>query len=606
MKDCKDYSFPHHIALQGKVANYVDLLLNKWTKEGIPYSAFEDNFRKGRINNFAGGETWGKAVRCACLYYRYKQDPVLLEMIRHTVRAVIDCERHNGSISCATVENQPDSAGGDLWERKYVLLGLAHYLRDVEFDAEVLASMVRQVDCLIEQIGPAPKTPITKTGWSPNKLESSTVLLPVMLVYQRTGESRHLAFAKYIVEQGGCDGYDLLEEAIRRVPPHEMAGGIYPKAYEMMSFFIGVIEYHLATGDTRCRQAALALYETICMEEITLLGSGGGDAPYHQHGECWDHTAYEQTNSNLNRTMETCVAATWLQYCVAIHRLTEESHCIDQIERTFFNALIGAAKPTGVKFSYMNRLNGVKCDPNGWGVWIPGSGTITCCDLNGPMGLVSALQMAATRSADGVCVNLFLPGDVQLRLVSGNTVDISIDTEFPLEGIVRVRVSSAQPETFVLRIRIPDWSTNPSVTIGGETVEATCGTYTELRREWGSGSEVMLDLGLTVKSRLSAKDNRIAIERGPIVFARDENMDLQFDTPVQLEPRSGIIDARIEKPFYDTVWQQLQIPTPGGGSFRMVDWASINNWNDRRTCTWLPLSAGETMRQENKMNTPHE
>ena len=84
----------------------------------------------------------------------------------------------------------------------------------------------------------------------------------------------------------------------------------------------------------------------------------------------------------------------------------------------------------------------------------------------------------------------------------------------------------------------------------------------------------------------SQKDDRVAVMRGPVVFSRDENMDCNFDSPVDLVSDNGIMEIEQETPLYDTVWQQIKVPT-SEGSIRMVDYASINNWNGLRTCTWL-------------------
>ena len=61
-----------------------------------------------------------------------------------------------------------------------------------------------------------------------------------------TGEKRYLDFAAYILSTGGCRDGDLIELAFHdKKLPHE-----YPvvKAYEMISFFEGVLAYYETTG----------------------------------------------------------------------------------------------------------------------------------------------------------------------------------------------------------------------------------------------------------------------------------------------------------------------------------------------------------------------
>ena len=79
-------------------------------------------------------------------------------------------------------------------------------------------------------MGAPPKVPITELGWSPNRIESCSLLEPFMRLYKHTGEQRYLDFARYIVEEaGGSKGYDIFQQAYDNVEPHKM-GGPYPKA----------------------------------------------------------------------------------------------------------------------------------------------------------------------------------------------------------------------------------------------------------------------------------------------------------------------------------------------------------------------------------------
>ena len=275
-----------------------------WNKGVVPYADLVQFFRTGRPR-FATGEMWGKAVRSGCMFYRYTCDPELKEILRKTVDDLLTTRRANGSISCSDICDQPDGDGGDLWERKYVLLGLGAYFEHVDREARVLKAMIDEADVTISQIGPPPKTRIVDQGWSANHIESSSILEPILRLYHWTGYSRYLDFARYIVEvEGGAKGYNIIQEAYDGKDPVNI-GGPYPKAYEMMSLFEGVIEYFRTTGNERWKTATLSLFRGIREKEITLIGNGGGDQPYHPAvmGEAWDNTAFEQTNPDIQRMM---------------------------------------------------------------------------------------------------------------------------------------------------------------------------------------------------------------------------------------------------------------------------------------------------------------
>ena len=365
-----------------------------------------------------------RSVRAACSTVTR---PIrrLKEILSQTVKDLLSTVRPNGSISCVPPEKQPDGPGGDLWERKYVLLGLDRYYDLVEADPAVLRAMTDQADCIIEQVGEPPKVPITSLGWSPNHIESSTLLEPFMRLYNRTGEKRYLDFARYIVSTGGSEGYDIFRQAYDNVPPHEM-GGPYPKAYEMMSMFEGAVEYYRVTGDEYVRRSFMNLYDNIRRNEITIVGNGGGDQPYHPAvmGEGWDHTAVEQTNPDITRMMETCVGVTWMKFCSQILRLTGDPSAVDEIEKYIYNGLLGAMKPSGDGFSYVNLFNGEKVTNYGWGTTF-GSLPVTCCNLNGPMGLAYIPFVAVMESDRGPVVNLYNAARAELLDAAGRLAESS-------------------------------------------------------------------------------------------------------------------------------------------------------------------------------------
>jgi len=126
--------------------------------------------------------------------------PELKEILRNTVADLLTTRRANGSIAAPNCQAARWS-GGDLWERKYVLLGLEEYYANVERDPAVLQAMIDEAGLHHRPGGPPPKVRIVEQGWSPNHLESSTILEPMMRLYNLTGQAKYLQFATYIVEE---------------------------------------------------------------------------------------------------------------------------------------------------------------------------------------------------------------------------------------------------------------------------------------------------------------------------------------------------------------------------------------------------------------------
>ena len=570
--------------------------IDGWILGDVPYHDFSRLFREGRPK-YATGEMWGKFVRSGCMFYRYSRDEAIKARMKECVAEILAAERENGSISCSPVKAQPDGRNGDLWERKYVMLGLEGYYVDVESDPAVLTSLKRQADAIIAQVGPSPKVDVRDQGWSPNHVESSTLLEPFMRLFVLANEKRYLDFAKYLVDCGGAKGSDLIQMAFDKVPPHLM-GGVYPKAYETTSYFEGLVDYWRATGDERVKRAVLNYFELVRDRELTIVGNGGADQPFHPRvcGEAWSDTAREQTNPDIRRMMETCTGVTWMKFCSHILRMTGDCSAAEAIETYVYNGLVGAMKPDGRGFSYVNLLDGEKVTNKGWG-WEFGGKRVTCCNLNGPMGLAYIPYVAVMQSADGVVLNLYNAMTAKARTPSGASVEVSVVTDYPLSGKVCVAVAPAAAEEFVVRMRIPAWSASTGVRVNGTAWngKAVLGKYLEMRRVWKAGDVVELDFDMRCRLLKGprgvnrAGDNRVAVAYGPVVLTRDEDVDSGYDGAVHIVASDdGTIKARRITPAPNGARIAFEVPT-SDGAIVMTDYASADCWDGSHVRTWLKV-----------------
>ncbi len=592
---------PGAVRLKGSLADPIARSIAHWHKGNVPYHEFAAFFRNGR-SQFALGEMWGKFVRSGAMQYRHSPDPGLKAILDSAVKDILATERANGSISCVPVERQPAGGDGvtkpdcgDLWERKYVMLGMEDYYDWVERNPAVLASLERQARCLADQIGPKPKMDVRDAGWSANHVESSTLLEPFMRLWKMTGKPQYLDFARYLVACGGAKGSDLVQMAHDNVPPHLM-GGAYPKAYETTSYFEGLVEYFRATGDERVGRAVRNYFNLVLERELTIVGNGGGDQPYHPKvmGEAWDCTAAEQTNPDMKRMMETCTGVTWMKFASQILRLTGDVRAMDAIERYVYNGLIGAMKPEGDGFSYVNLLNGRKVTNKGWGWKFP-SGPVTCCNLNGPMGLAYIPFVAVMQGKDGPVVNLYNAGTATARTPSGGTVKLSAEGDLLDENGWRLVVAPTREEAFTLALRIPAWSERTQVRVNGVTAgDAAAGTYLKLARTWRAGDRVAVTFDFKAR-RLAAPrgsnragDGFQAVVWGPIVLSRDENADPNYADPVTvIADTNGLVAVERVAPVLPSHRVEFRVPVKTG-FITMCDYASVDCWSGSRIQTWLP------------------
>ena len=598
IKDVFEPLAPQSVQLTGYLDDCIKNSMEHWNKGALPYDRFVDFFRNGRPQ-FALGEMWGKSVRSGCMFFRYLPDPELKKIMEATVQDLLSTQRENGSISCVEIDQQPEQS--ELWERKYVMLGLEAYYEWVNPDPAVLDALKKQADNIISIIGHEPKTEITDVGWSatnighePCHIESSTLLEPFMRLYQWTGERRYLDFATYIYKMGGTKHFNVFEMALNNVEPYQMAGH-YPKAYEMTSLFEGLVEYYRVTADTTVKQTILNYFSNILTKEITIIGNGGCDYPYHPYvaGEAWGNTAIEQANPNITRMMETCTGVTWMKFCSQVLRLTGDPAAADAIEKYIYNGLIGAMKPSGDGFSYVNLLNGQKVNGHGWG-WMFDSLHVTCCNMNGPMGLAYIPFVAVMNSAEGPVVNLYNAGTVYMQSPRKKALQLQIETDYPLSGNILIKVKPTKKERFTVQLRIPAWSDNTVVKVNGESVgKAVPGAYFDVSREWTEGDQIALTLDMKCvaidapKGSDPESHHYKALQWGPLVLARDENRDPNYNQPVNIiVDANGLVPIRNVRVMLQGAHLEFVVPTTEG-DIVMTDYASIDGWNGSHICTWV-------------------
>ena len=583
------------VTLTDYFENDIRKSVENWAKGVMPYDSVVEFFRTGR-KQFALGEMVGKAIRTNALMYRYTRDEELRDLTKDVVYSLIGTMKPNGSISCTAVENQPGGTDGDIWERKYVLLALSQYYLDVDQDPKVLDAMEKEAASVMTQIGPQTGVSIKDFGWSDNHIESSTILEPIMRLYYITGKQEYLDYAAYIVDCGGGLGKNMFQ-AVRDGDPLTSVGQPYPKAYEMTSLWEGLVEYYRATGDPVLLETIEKYFRSVKENEITIIGNGGADVYWPKVcGEAWSNTAVEQTNPSVVRMMETCVGVTWIKYCSQYLRLTGDPSAVDAIEKYIYNGLLGAMRPDGKGFSYVNLLNGEKVTNYGWG-WNFDGLPVTCCNLNGPTGLAYIPYVAVMQDAEGPVVNLYNAGKAVAKTAKGDEVVLTVDSQFPRGNEVKISVDPSVAGKFSVKLYMPTWSPDTYVEVNGKAVRGVKpGEYLAISRRWKKGDMIRIVFDFRARLIDAPKGGRNpegeffqAVQRGPIVLARDENIDPDYNKPVQVvADENGEVKVRQVTPERPGTRMQFVVPTTGG-DIKMVDYSSVDCWKGSHIQTWLPM-----------------
>lgn len=141
-------------------------------------------------------EFWGKWFTSAVLAYRYKPSPNLKTKLDEAVKLLLSTQTNDGYIG--NYKTDKHLQAWDIWGRKYCLLGLISYY-DLTKDKSILTAASRIADHLMNELA-AQNAPIVRQG-NHRGMAASSVLEPVVLLYNRTRNKKYLDFAKEIVRQ---------------------------------------------------------------------------------------------------------------------------------------------------------------------------------------------------------------------------------------------------------------------------------------------------------------------------------------------------------------------------------------------------------------------
>ena len=535
-------------------------------------------------------EFWGKWIQGAIASYRYTKDPELLSIIQKAVTDLLKTQTADGYIGNYSPDHQLEH--WDIWGRKYTLLGLLAYY-DISNDKQVLNAAIKMTDHLIKQLKDSGKS-IVKTG-NYRGMPSSSFLEPVMFLYNRTGEDRFLSFAKYIVQEWETpDGPQLISKALDDIPVSQR----FPspatwwswdngqKAYEMMSCYEGLLELYKVTGNPLYISVVEKSVANIIKDEINIAGSGSAF-------ECWYGGGTKQDQATYH-TMETCVTFTWMKLCSTLLSLTGNTIYADQIEKTTYNALFASMKDDASEIAKYSPLEGCRhkgeeqCGMH-----------INCCNANGPRAFALLPQVAYQVKENRINVNLFTTSELKTRLNGTQQVYIKQNTNYPVDGNIEMEIIPEKSARFTIGIRIPAWNNQVSLAVNGQEVtDITRGCYYLLDRTWNKGDKITLTLDL--RAKLVQLNNSQAIQRGPIVLARDSRFkDGDVDEAIKFLPKEGYLTLEPENQTSPFAWMSFTTSAITGtnmeeaGAARKIhfcDFSSAGNtWSEsERYRVWLP------------------
>lgn len=448
------------------------------------------------------GEFIGTWVAAAIVAAVNAGDDQLRAKVDRVVREWLATQEADGYLGTYDAVNRWKS--WDVWIQAHALVGLLTY-HDLTGDAGALTAATRVADRVLQDFGPGRRS-LTSTG-SSGGMASSAILEPLIRLSRLTGTERYLEVARWLVdvdwEQPGGPAIISSLRAGRSVA--SIADG---KAAEMLIDLAGMVELYRSTGENRYLDAVLTAWEDVRRRHLYITGSASA-------GELF-HPSFELPNDG-SRIGETCVTMCWIYLSLSLGWLTAEGRFLDAVEQALYNHLLGAQSPDGRGWAYYVGLRDAK--RYGWHT------DPECCPTRGTRALCLTPLAVVGIDDEGLVVHLYEDSEAHLRLATGESVALSLATRYPFDGAVRVELQPDRAHTFAVRLRLPAWCHEWSISVAGLTppTEVDGRGYVVVRREWRPDDVIEIDFAMPVRAVLDTLGNRgrVALTRGPLVYAVD-------------------------------------------------------------------------------------
>jgi len=482
---------------EGHLGEYIDTIaekrilnLDNWntiypeTEEAFRLREDDKNYPK---SGEWRGEFWGKyllSVIAACRYYHSDE---LKSRVATSVKGLLSTQDKNGYIGTYAHSEFLEGNNWNVWSRKYTLWGLVEAW-DLLKDPVIIKAARRFADHLISEIGPG-TVEIVKTG-NFYGMPSSSILYPMVKLYNATGEKKYLEYAEYIVKQWSehPDGWpDILNKGLSGKPVHTWFPKTDPydwgKGYEFTSCVEGMVELYKVTGTKQYLIAAMNIHSVLAEWERTPVGSVSFN------------DKYVGSTGIINTVSEICDAVYWNRLSFELFKQTGDEKYIDEIERTLYNSLLCAFNPEGTWGLRRLRMSHTH---------IPAQNHFLqhhqCCTDNLPRGLFQAAEAVLTTKNGDIYLSLFSEGEGDIALPSGRKTHVKIEGDFLKNAGIRTIISLDQAEHFGFVIRIPKWSNQPIVKVNGILQNGTISDrWMKINRTWKNGDSIDISFNLSLR-----------------------------------------------------------------------------------------------------------
>lgn len=364
-----------------------------------------------------------------------------------------------------------------------------------------------------------------------------------------TDEKRYLHLAQFFVDQRGkkkmrgigANGPEYHQDHI----PVREAEGVTGHAVRQMYLATAVADLYIETGEQALLKTSERLWEDMTRGKMYITGGVGSRFDGESFGE-----AYELPADQCY--CETCAAIGNFFWNWRMLLITGESRFADLMERLMYNGILSSPGLEGTSFFYVNPLmlrNGryVRLSTNpdeahrdsGRPKWH----SVSCCPPNVMRFLASLSNYFVTHHETDIQIHQY-----SSMQISSERAGLTVETEYPWDGRVKVTVNESGDLPWGLSLRVPGWCQRFDIKVNGQEVSSSVQKgYVKIERIWKPGDTIEADLAMLpflneADPRVDSVRGCVAIQRGPIVYCLEEQdqergvnlLDVRIDSSEEL------------------------------------------------------------------------
>ncbi len=495
---------------------------------------------------------------------------------------IVAAQEENGYLQTYFTLSEPDKKWTDMGKHEEYCAGhlieAAIAYQQATGKRKLLDTAMKLADHIESLFGP------DKRHWVSGHQEIELALIKLFL---ETNEARYWKLAYWFLEERGHGhgrGYTWDKEdwgkayAQDHLPVREVFA-VTGHAVRAVYMYAGMTDIAALTGDQEYLIALDRLWDNVVNKNMYITGGIGASVDNEGFTEDYDLP-------NQAAYCETCAAVAMIYWNHRMNLLHGDSKYADVVEREMYNGALSGVSLSGDKYFYVNPL---ETDGTHHRVeWYDCS----CCPTQIARFIPSIGNYVYAMNEHQILVNQYIAGTGLLQ-IGNEIVKLKQTTNFPWNGQVSIRIEETCSSPYEILLRIPGWCRSFELNLNGKRIDRASmhKGYVVLSGAWKAGDEISLNFDLSiqlVRSHPNVKENvnKIAIQRGPIVYCLEEidndsidHVSVSNDTRFQAVYEHELLEGVVA--IYATGKQERD-------SFVAVPYYAWDNRKPGKMRVWLP------------------